>query len=131
VSDPRALPASRRFASVPSSVAAARAFVAEVLGDLPGELCADAALAVSELATNAIVHAGSDFEVRIERDGSRVTVRVADSGPGGPEVRSPQATEAHGRGLQIVRTMASAWGVEHSPQELGKAVWFTLEVAAR
>jgi anti-sigma regulatory factor (Ser/Thr protein kinase) len=51
---------SRRFSRATSSVPGGRQFVAESLSALEPEVGETAALLVSELATNAVVHASSD-----------------------------------------------------------------------
>ena len=55
----------RTFPESTSSVPMARQFVAESLTEIAPELCETAALLVSELATNAIVHAASEFAVSV------------------------------------------------------------------
>jgi len=78
---------------------------------------------VSELATNAVVHAGSDVEVAVRLLPDSVRIEVVDRAPADILRPStpPQDSES-GRGLMLVETLASAWGVE--PLETGKAVWF-------
>ncbi|MEO6318608.1 MAG: ATP-binding protein [Acidimicrobiales bacterium] len=117
----------RPFAPEALSVRAARDFVATVLRVNVFEGDADAALLlVSELATNAVRHAGTPFEVTVEVRGPSVRVAVIDgdiSHP--PRVRRPGADETSGRGLLIVEELAERWGTE----VLGdgsKSVWFVL-----
>jgi anti-sigma regulatory factor (Ser/Thr protein kinase) len=91
-----------------------------------GHLADDAALLVSELVTNAVVHARSDVALRLWRTGSGVRVEIADRNPK-PVVRRPVDPEAvGGRGLHLVDTLARDWGVRRA--EPGKAVWFELPV---
>lgn len=85
----------------------------------------DAVLLVSELATNAVSHAKSSFEVVVAVDDHRLRVEVCDADPGIPQVQWVPAGATSGRGILIVETLAESWGV--SPQEGGgKAVWFEL-----
>jgi anti-sigma regulatory factor (Ser/Thr protein kinase) len=114
------------FAGVPASVARARRFVAAMLAGDHGDLCDAAALVVSELASNAVSHCAKDFTVAIDDGTDVVRVTVTDEGPGRPVIRRPSPTELHGRGLQIVRELSDAWGVELRPDRRGKAVWFEL-----
>jgi two-component sensor histidine kinase len=110
------------FSPSPSEVSAARHFAqaqAKVLGCDSGDL----GLLVSELATNACVHAGSAFTVSLHRRGSEVLIEVGDQNPT-PAVAQPPSTGASGRGLQIVASIASEWGV--SIRHPGKAVWAVL-----
>ena len=80
-------------------------------------------LLVSELVTNAIVHAGSPVDVTIRHLGNRIRVEVSDASVRLPEVRS--ATVDHFRGMPIVAALAAHWGIEG---HLGaKTVWFEVE----
>jgi anti-sigma regulatory factor (Ser/Thr protein kinase) len=118
---------SRRFLCEPGSALAARQFAREALGDLPDEIVGAVELMVSELATNSVKHAQTDFEIAIDaKDPIRVEVR--DKGQGQPAVRSPTPEEPSGRGLRIVEAMSDAWGVE--PSSYGKTVWFELKLVA-
>ncbi len=112
----------------PKSVAASRRFVEGALTDLPDELQEAAVLMVSELATNAIVHATTGFEVTIHRTKSKLRVEVADLGGGEPEVRMPPVSEPHGRGLQIVEELSDDWGITERTGDTGKTVWYEVNV---
>jgi anti-sigma regulatory factor (Ser/Thr protein kinase) len=81
-------------------------------------------LMVSELATNSVKHAHSDFKVSINDSGGEIRVEVRDTGRGRPVLRFPAPTEPSGRGLRIVEALSRAWGTVDSPR--GKSVWFTL-----
>lgn len=113
---------------LPSTTAprAARRFVRDVLR----EWCCTAAIdevevLVSELATNAVVHAGSPFEVSLQRAEGRLTLRVRDLSATSLARRDPGDTASDGRGLGIVAGLAPVWGVE--VQEHGKVVWVELD----
>jgi anti-sigma regulatory factor (Ser/Thr protein kinase) len=88
-----------------------------------------AALLVSELVTNAIVHAQSRFSVRVSvRPVPRV--EVEDDSPALPEPPpaepvSVDELEPGGLGMAIVDRLASRWGTERTAN--GKVVWFELE----
>jgi hypothetical protein len=57
-----------------------------------------------------------------------VRVSISDSNPELPAVGpSPDVTAEGGRGVLLVSTLASRWGVEALPCG-GKAVWFELDV---
>lgn len=107
-----------------SSARHARRFVDEVLSRWQcGPLLDDVQLLVSELVTNAVVHAGSEVEVAVRLLGDTVRIEVVDRAPVVPLRASQPAEESEsGRGLMLVETMASAWGVE--PIDGGKSVWF-------
>jgi len=86
------------------------------------------ALLVSELATNAVLHARSDFTVTLSTARGRIRVAVADEEPSGPGP-SPAAAEAlHCRGLAIVERVTSRWGWDDVPGD-GKVVWGELSEA--
>jgi anti-sigma regulatory factor (Ser/Thr protein kinase) len=122
--------AQRAFPASPESVPTARHFVANAAGDLPKEIAESAALMVSELATNAIKHGGTDFEVLVERTASSLHVEIVDRGEGSPIVRRARPEDSSGRGLHIVEALADDWGVRPSSDGPGKTVWFTLSLAA-
>ncbi|MFI5896165.1 ATP-binding protein [Actinoplanes sp. NPDC051513] len=90
----------------------------------------DTSLIASELASNAVQHAGTDFVVTMSRHATRLHVAVQDGAPEfprphRPEVVSPPATlDPRGRGLLLVHAIAAAWGV--MPTRGGKVVWATL-----
>jgi len=120
---------SRRFPEAPASVPGARQFVAESLSALEPALSETAVLLVSELATNAVVHATSDFAVTVvyPTRAGRVRVEVVDSVPGRPASLQPPPTAPHGRGLLLVASLAEEWGVEGvAGSRAGKTVWFEL-----
>ena len=48
-----------------------------------------------------------------------------------PTRRSPGETEPHGRGLTIVEELSDQWGTIHAAGEIGKSVWFTLNLPLR
>lgn len=88
-------------------------------------------LLISEVVTNALVHAGSAVDVRLRRYADRVRVDVRDSDPHPPiivavvDAERPVESEAEsGRGMLIVDAVASAWG--SSPSGRGKTTWFEL-----
>ncbi len=115
------------FPSTPPSVTAARRYVVQRLGDVPPHLREAIAVMVSELATNSVQHARSDFLVRVKRGDDRVRVEVSDLGSGEPALRSPQPREVAGRGLRIVGALSDDWGVTVTPPA-GKLVWFTVQL---
>ena len=84
---------------------------------------------VSELATNAVKHARSDFKISVDDSGGEIRVEVSDTGPGQPVLRFPASLERSGRGLRIVEALSGAWGTVDSPG--GKTVWFTLPSKAK
>ncbi|MCU1593857.1 MAG: putative sensor protein [Frankiales bacterium] len=116
------------FPPEPQSVPAARRFVRTALDELgvPGALDA-AEMLVSEAATNAVLHARTDFVVEVAREGERVRVSVADSSPVLPRQRDYGIDATTGRGVRLIATLAAAWGVDRTPE--GKTVWFEIDAA--
>ena len=115
--------ATRKFRCQPEGVPAARRFVRDVLSDQSLETKEAAELMTSELATNCVRHAHTDFELAIHSRG-QIRIEVRDTGNGRPRVLSPTPQERSGRGLRIVEALSDAWGIVPSPK--GKTVWFTL-----
>jgi anti-sigma regulatory factor (Ser/Thr protein kinase) len=127
VSTSPAVVRSELFARDPSSVGAARHFISECVAQLGLRSLPDVQLMVSELATNAVVHAQSSFDVTLERlPGDVVRVEVRDFGGGMPRVLDCDPSAVQGRGLQIVSLLAESWGVQERPGSAGKSTWFTL-----
>jgi anti-sigma regulatory factor (Ser/Thr protein kinase) len=115
---------ARHFDCRPESVAGARHFVRDVLSEEPRETVEAAELMTSELATNCVRHANSDFELAIHLSRDEIRVEVSDHGQGQPVMRSPTPREQSGRGLRIVQELAEDWGI--TPSLNGKLVWFSL-----
>lgn len=81
----------------------------------------DAALMVSELVTNAVVHGVGAITLRIEAEPGAVRVEVADAG-NVTVVPSPAPGAHGGWGLRIVDQLADDWGVLDGSTK----VWFRL-----
>ena len=106
------------------SVAAARSFVAVALQHCGGEAVALAQLLTSELATNAILHARSRFDVAASEAGGVIHITVTDGSTLRLQPAATQLSEMHGRGLYLLRELSERWGVIHTQR--GKTVWFDL-----
>ena len=106
------------------SVCEARHFVRARLAEWGASDTAEAELLTTELATNALIHAATEFEVMVEIVDDTVTIELSDGGPGAPIPRDLTDTEQSGRGLHMVSTISASWGVR--PGRQGKVVWFTL-----
>ena len=89
----------------------------------------DAVLLLTELVNNAVVHAGSGAEVRLQRVGSLLSVQVRDGGAGGVLPRAAQTHDLGGRGLALLDTVAVAWGSD-ADAAAGHRVWFHLDLSA-
>lgn len=114
----------------PSSVALARQSLVDALGDWQGSAVVEVAeLLVSELVTNAVLHAGSAVELAVWRQAGRVRVEVGDASAMVPHQRVADETATIGRGVDMVEMLAERWGVDTSHAE-GKIVWFEVSAAA-
>lgn len=114
------------FAPDLASAGSARRLLRAVLDDTAHGEWADAGeLALSEIATNAVLHAHTPFEVCIEvrRHGLWVTVR--DGNPAAPQQRAYQEPATTGRGMALVSAVTDDCGVESLGGE-GKVVWFRM-----
>lgn len=115
----------------PASVALARRALSDELraaGVFDQAVC-DAALVISELLSNAILHAyplpGERLQVAWAVDGTSVEVAVSDGGsPSVPHTGHPSASSVSGRGLSIVEHLCQTWGIRSD--EVGLTVWAVL-----
>jgi len=118
-----AVPTTRELLLPPrlKSVTEARRLVAELITswDRP-ELADSATLLVSELASNAVLHARTEFRV-VATVNHCIRLEVHDRNPIRPVVRySDDGLAGTGRGLQLVERLSEAWGVQLGQ---GKVVW--------
>lgn len=108
--------------------ARARAWIAELATDLPEELVDDAMLVASELVTNAVRYGRPEITVGMARTNRGLRIEVGDQGDALPLMAPmvPEANRTGGRGLLIVASTASDWGIStHNPPP-GKTVWVEL-----
>ncbi|HLI74467.1 MAG TPA: ATP-binding protein [Acidimicrobiales bacterium] len=113
-----------------SSVRLARDAIRDFLADTHGtRVDGDAAaLIVSELVSNAIVHtddSGATIELRIDERLGSVHIEVQDHNPRPPQPRADAVDAEGGRGLVIVDRIASRWGWDEIAGN-GKQVWCDL-----
>jgi anti-sigma regulatory factor (Ser/Thr protein kinase) len=111
----------------PTSAREARDAVTELLeqNGCDDRLMESARLVVSELVTNAVVHAGTHIGLRCRLDvvACSVRIEVTDMRPDAQPVlrASDSFGEGGGWGLKFVSTLGSNWGVATS--EHHKTVW--------
>ena len=119
------MPAAVTLRPEPASVRDARRFISDRLPALgfDGAVFV-AALLVSELVTNAVLHARTDIRVEVAVHGDVVRVGVRDHSPARVRRRRHGVESGTGRGLMLVDRMAQRWGVDLSGD--GKIVWFEL-----
>ena len=112
---------------ITASVPEARRFVRARLVDGAADGFADidtATLLVSEVVTNAILHARSTVTLTVDLADEVVRITVRDGSPVQPRVHPFAPTSATGRGLLLLDRLAQRWGVDPDPVTGGKVVWF-------
>ncbi|MFD7697949.1 ATP-binding protein [Streptomyces sp. NPDC059805] len=91
----------------------------------------DVLLVVSELVTNACLHAEGPDALLIAYDNKVIRVEVSDKGTGQPAPRTPhRAGRPGGHGMFIVQRLCLDWGVVRTPGQAGKTVWAELGAPA-
>jgi GAF domain-containing protein/anti-sigma regulatory factor (Ser/Thr protein kinase) len=114
-----------RLAPDSTSPSLARRLVEGVMNEAGLQhLVDEALLLVTELVTNAVVHAGTEVGVDIDVDERGVRVEVFDAGPGHFLKDAPSETREGGRGVFLLDAIAQEWGTRHRLG--GKAIWFRL-----
>jgi anti-sigma regulatory factor (Ser/Thr protein kinase) len=108
------------------SVAAARRFALRYFARVTRRSLSDVTLVISELATNAVVHARTEFAVGLRLAGGTARVEIRDHAPDLPRNHSLALSTSNGRGLLIVASLAEEWGVEWGRDT--KTVWAELAV---
>lgn len=118
----------RRTAVFPpeaASVPASRRYVRRALQEAGHEQWLDAAqLAVSEVATNAVLHAHTPFEVTVHTTARDAHVLVWDDETARPVRRTSGPLDTTGRGLDLVAAVVDGSGVDVVGPS--KVVWFSL-----
>ncbi|MES9810448.1 ATP-binding protein [Streptomyces cinereoruber] len=123
-------------------VSRCRDFTAEALADwgwIPAgseageERVEDVLLLVSEVVTNACLHAGGPEEFVLRRGREGVRVEVADASSEPPRPRAPRSPALPGgHGLMVLDRLAGAWGYEvRGPGAAGKVVWLEVSLPSR
>jgi PAS domain S-box-containing protein len=108
-----------------TSAGRARALLRRALTGHEREDALDPAqLAVSEIVTNALVHAGTSMRLRILLAPQGLRVELADGSHRMPTRRDYGPAAGTGRGLLLVEELATRWGAY--PLDEGKIVWFEI-----
>ena len=106
----------------PASATRARLLAREQLEPrFEGDALDTIALLVTELVTNAILHARTPLQLTLESRPAHVRICVADESTEQPAVQNYDAGAVTGRGLALVEQLATSWGVETTT--MGKVVW--------
>lgn len=117
---------SLRLSPDSSSVALARKLVGDVCQrwEADPQAAAGAMLVASELVTNAVLHARTEFELRLCAEPHGMRIEVQDHHQGGPVAAARRGSDRvteHGRGLAVVKALSRDSGV--TPTDGGKTVW--------
>lgn len=112
----------------PELIAAVRAWLRDLLEawEMP-EQADEALLVASELVSNAVLHARTTIQLRVACSDSTVRVEVYDENSRLPTLAPCPADATSGRGLSLVASLSSGWGIES--RDDGKVVWATLGTA--
>ncbi|MFD0372192.1 ATP-binding protein [Streptomyces sp. NPDC059071] len=124
------------------AVTRCRDFTAEALTDwgwLPAaapedrERAEDVLLLVSEVVTNACLHAGGPEELVLRHSGGRLRVEVYDGNPAHPRPHGPRSPGLPGgHGLMVLDRLAGAWGSASKENGApGKVVWLEVRRPSR
>jgi hypothetical protein len=117
---------TRVFPAAADAPRAARHFVVDTLHawGAEGRLIDNAALVVTELTTNALMHARSGSKVRMWTSRDAIRIAVEDAAAILPVQRSPSSLASSGRGLALVAALSQQWGADLLDE--GKVVWAEL-----
>lgn len=109
-------------------LATARHRVSDLLAGsgLSGDRRYGVLVAMTELLTNALLHARTPVHLRVAVTPERVEVGVTDDDPRPPSLQPPDPRRVGGHGLRLVDAMATEWGSHPTPQG-GKEVWFRFD----
>jgi anti-sigma regulatory factor (Ser/Thr protein kinase) len=110
-----------RLPPTTDSVPVARRFAREQLRHSAADIDT-VVLLVSEVVTNAVLHARSDIVLAVDDHGEVARVEVHDSSPVPPRLHKFAVESATGRGLRLLDQLALRWGADSSHD--GKVVWF-------
>jgi hypothetical protein len=113
-----------RLDPVASSPSAARRWIHDRLGGYSTELVGTAQLLVTEVVTNAVIHARTKIDLSLITAADLVRVEVTDGIGVFPTAKDYGADAVTGRGIKLLDTLAAAWGADLVTG--GKTVWFEL-----
>lgn len=121
--------AEENFPPDAESVSRARRFVARTLLLWDAEVFELSAVGIaSELATNAVLHARTEFSVRLALVEGKLRIEVRDGSAQRPRTRRYAADATTGRGLALVESLAAGWGAQRDGA--GKMIWALVDQVA-
>ncbi len=125
------LRADENFPRRPAAISNVRSWLGKTLADwgVPEDDAYTAQLLLSEIATNAVVHAGGngDFRVHVYLYGVELGISVYDPDPGSSlDIPEQRDSAESGRGLLILKALSRRCGVDRTDTE--KRTWFTLMI---
>jgi anti-sigma regulatory factor (Ser/Thr protein kinase) len=105
-----------------ASSSTARRFIHEALDQAADEVRANAVFLISEVVTNAVLHARGPLTIEVRQKGRAYRIAVSDRSRTPPAPKGHRVDDATGRGLHLLDRLAAAWG--WAPSRTGKVVWF-------
>jgi two-component sensor histidine kinase len=112
---------------------ARHAVLSRLDGWVTDEMAQDAALVVSELVTNSVLHAELDADdtvlVELALDEDQLAITVTDPGSGVPRLLRRDPGTSHGFGLRLVNDISTSWGVRRKAESL--QVWCEFALGGR
>ncbi|MFJ8961496.1 ATP-binding protein [Lentzea sp. NPDC102401] len=111
------------------SIGSIRQWARDVVSDLDADALEDVVLVVNELVSNAFDHGLAPRHLKLHRsvDPCSVRVEVDDASPDAPVLGRSRLNDDRGRGLVIVDSLATDWGIEY--QTGSKTVWAEINCA--
>ncbi|WP_349372213.1 ATP-binding protein [Streptomyces sp. G-G2] len=126
--DDFAAPGAYGALAVPRAFTVSETFAVSAVSEVE-EAAEDVLLMVSEMVTNACMHAGGPGELVLRNAPDRLRVEVSDGSPERPRRRSPgRPGLPGGHGLVVLERLSRSWGWERHEPPGGKTVW--VEVAS-
>jgi hypothetical protein len=111
-----------------ADVPVARRAVTDALAGERSDVVETARLLVTEVVTNVVIHARTSCLVEVERTRGSARIFVSDGSTALPQPRVHGSDASTGRGLRLLGTLATAWGISKAPGRPGKTVWFEVDL---
>lgn len=115
----------------PADVPVARQAVADVLRGERDDVVETARLLVTEVVTNVVIHARTACTIEVRMTPGVARILVTDGSSALPQPRVHGAEASTGRGLRLLGTLASTWGISKPRGRRGKTVWFEVDLLSQ